>query len=88
MSRNPKLAQLKDRLTPGALEKRASDLETRSIWRQRIAREHAITRGGVNTVAKGLDMVFTSGKMTRWMVYGVIGVQMAMLAVMVWWYAL
>ena len=39
-------------------------------WRQEMEKQHAVTRGGVNSVARGVEMVFKSHRRTRWTLYG------------------
>jgi len=75
MTRNPKLKKLKSRLTPEQLAQRTADLEVRSSWRQQMARTLAQNRGAINTLGKGIEMVFKGHRTTRRIVYGVLVVE-------------
>ena len=37
-----------------------------------LQREHAMTRGGVNTTARGIEMTFRKERLTRRLVYGIL----------------
>ena len=70
MTRNPRLKPLKDRLNPAQRMKRRVKMKETGTWRKDMQREHAITRGGVNSTARGIEMVFRKHRLTRYLVYG------------------
>jgi hypothetical protein len=69
------MSKLKDRLNPAELSKRADALATRGTWRQEMEKAHAMTRGGVNACAKGIEMVFLGHKTTRRLVYALLAAE-------------